>query len=402
MDDRRGPLTHVKVLELAGLAPAPYCGLILQQFGADVVHVARTGAQPDDPAGLSLGKRSIAVDLKSKEGIEVMLRMAKHADVLIDPFRPGVLEKLGLGPQMLIDKVNPRLIVARITGWGQTGPYAQAAGHDVNYVALTGLLSLFTRSENEAPLPPLNLLGDFAGGGLMAALGIVMALYVRHKTGKGQIVDAAMVDGVSHIATFIHRMRGSGTWVDKPASNLLDSSAPFYDVYMCSDGKSLSVGSIEPQFYELLMRGLGLDADDAMPGSQFDRKQWPANKRVIAGKIATKPRDYWAHVFRPDGPYRDACVAPVLSLQEAVDHPNNKARNVFAPFGKVPKPGNVIPEPAPRLAVTEGVNHSYWQVPKTGENTRTVLLLYGFTNDEAEKLMKSGVVLADESTKGKL
>lgn len=401
MNQHFGPLTHLRVIELAGLAPAPYCGLILKQFGADVVQVSRTGTQPEDPAGLALGKRNVAVDMKSPAGIEIIKRMLKHADVLIDPFRPGVLEKLGLDPQMLLEKVNPRLIVARVTGWGQTGPYAQAAGHDTNYIALSGALSLFARSERDAPLPPINLLGDFAGGGMLAALGILVALYERSKSGQGQVVDAAMIDGASHLATFIWRMRANGVWSDKPGTNVLDTAAPFYDTYVCSDGKFLSVGAIEPQFYQLLLRGLGLEGEGDMPAHQFNRAMWPDNKRVIAGRIAMKPRDHWAHVFRPDGPLRDACVAPVLTLAEAVEHPHNKARKSFL-SGPSGKPADVVPIPAPRLSRTPAVHHSYYSVPAPGENTRTVMLMYGFTNQEVEQYSKDGVVLLEERPLGKL
>lgn len=252
-NEEKGPLAHLRVIELGGLAPAPYCGLILKQFGADVIHVQRMGGAAEDPAGLSLGKREISIDLKSKEGVQVLRRMLKNADVMIDPFRPGVLEKLGLGPEELM-KDNPRLIVARVTGWGQTGPYAQMAGHDANYISLSGILSMFSRNTRDAPIPPINILGDFAGGGMLAAMGILLALYDRSKTGKGQVVDAAMVDGATHLATFIYRMRAAGAFSEVPGTNVLDSAAPFYDNYVCSDGKFVSVGSIEPQFYALLLK----------------------------------------------------------------------------------------------------------------------------------------------------
>jgi alpha-methylacyl-CoA racemase len=330
----------------------------------------------------------VALDLKSTEGVNVLIRMLKNADVLLDPMRPGVLEKMGLGPDFLLREVNPKLIVARVTGWGQTGPMAQAAGHDTNYVALTGIMSLFARNDKEAPLPPVNLLGDFAGGGMLAALGIMIALYERNKSGKGQVVDAAMVDGVSHLATFIHRMRTNKVWKDQPGTNLLDTGAPFYDTYVCSDGKFLSLGSIEPQFYSLMLEGLGLKDDD-MPGSQMDREKFADNKRVIAGRIMQKPRDYWAKVFAPEGKYRDACVAPVLTIPEAMEHPHNVAREVFFKFGKK---GEYLPQPAPRLSRTPGHNYPSWSVAKPGANTRTVLMLYGFTDKEVQDLEKKGVI----------
>jgi len=321
--------------------------------------------------------------------------MLKNADVLLDPMRPGVLEKMGLGPDFLLKEVNPRLVIARVTGWGQNGPMAQAAGHDTNYVALTGVMSLFAKNEREAPLPPVNILGDFAGGGMLAALGIMIALYERNKSGKGQVVDAAMVDGVSHLATFIHRMRTNGVWRDKPGTNLLDSGSPFYDTYTCSDGRFLSVGSIEPQFYALLLEGLGLDEEKDMPGSQMDRSKWADNKRVIAGRIMQKPMSHWAKVFGPEGKYRDACVAPILTMAEAADHPHNVARGVFTKIGKK---GELLPGPAPRLSRTPGHNYPSWALEKPGANTRTVLMLYGFSDKEIQELEKKNVIgIAPES-----
>ena len=322
--------------------------------------------------------------------------MLKNADVLLDPMRPGVLEKMGLGPEKLLKEVNPRLIIARVTGWGQTGPMAQAAGHDTNYVALTGIMSMFARNEREAPLPPINLLGDFAGGGMLAALGIMIALYERNKSGKGQVVDAAMVDGVSHLATFLHRMRTNGVWRDKPGTNLLDTGAPFYDTYVCSDGKFLSVGSIEPQFYAMLLEGLGLNEDKDVPGSQMDRARWADNKRVIAGRIMQKPRDYWAQVFGPEGKLRDACVAPILTVPEAIEHPHNVARGQFSKIGKK---GDLIPNVAPRLSRTPGHNYVSWVVEKPGANTRTVLMLYGFTDKEIQELERKNVISIAQGSK---
>jgi alpha-methylacyl-CoA racemase len=322
--------------------------------------------------------------------------MAKNADVLIDPYRPGVLEKLGLGPHEVLLKDNPRLIVVRVTGWGQSGPMSQAAGHDINYIALTGALSLFSRSPRDAPVAPINILGDFAGGGALAAFGVLLALHERTKSGLGQVIDAAMVDGVAHLSTFLYRMRQAGGWNDVPGTNVLDSGAPFYDTYTCSDGKFLSVGAIEPQFYELLLAGLGLAHPDELPGSQMDRKLWADNKRVIAGRIAMKPRDHWAGVFAPEGKLRDACVAPVLTMQEAATHPYNVARNVFSQ-GHTKQPKDVLPNPAPRLSRTPGHNLAYWRVEPSGANSRTVLMMYGFSAKEVDALAARGVVRVDDS-----
>ncbi|KAH9251913.1 hypothetical protein BASA81_010117 [Batrachochytrium salamandrivorans] len=390
VDQQKGPLAYLKVIELAGLAPVPYCGQILKQFGADVIHVSRYGGvQPSDPSGLGIGKRSVSLDLKSKDGIQVLLRMLKNADVLLDPMRPGVLEKMGLDPKFLLKEINPRLIIARVTGWGQTGPYAQAAGHDANYVALTGLLSLFARSERDAPLPPINILGDFAGGGMLAVVGILLALHERQRSNLGQVVDAAMVDGATHLATFIHRMRDNGAWEDGPGRNTLDTAAPFYDSYVCSDGKFLSVGAIEPQFYTLLLEGLGLTPED-LPGHQMQRKLWPNNKRVIAGRIMMKTRDQWAEIFSPHGKLRDACVAPILTIAEAHVHPHNVERQLFT---KV-KDGGSMPSPAPRLSRTPGHVLSSWEVEPLGSNTRAVLMMYGFTEEEILALEKKNVLAA--------
>lgn len=301
-------------------------------------------------------------------------------------------------PNYLLAEVNPRLIVARVTGWGQTGPMAQSAGHDTNYVALTGVMSLFARGPNDPPIPPINILGDFAGGGSLAFTGILLALHERNRSGKGQVVDAAMVDGVSHLATFIHRMKANGVWKDTPGTNLLDSGAPFYDTYTCSDGKFLSVGSIEPQFYALLLEGLGLSESDDMPGSQMDRKTWASNKRVIAGRIAMKSRDHWAEVFGPQGKLRDACVAPILTLTEAGKHPHNVARNVF----QVNKDGSLLPNPAPRLSRTPGSNQKFWRNAKPGENTRTAMMMYGFSDKEIIDLENRGVVSIAEPPASKI
>lgn len=249
-------LSGLKVIELAGLAPAPYCGQILAQFGADVVRVDRVSGGVQDPAGLGIGKRSIALDLKDQQGKDALLALLDSADVLLDPYRPGVLEKMGLSPTDVLLKRNPRLIVGRLTGWGQKGAYAKAAGHDINYIALSGALSLFARGPDHAPVPPINLLGDFAGGGMLCAMGILVCLYERHTSGKGQVIDSAMVDGAAHLTTFIFRMRAAGAWTDGRGTNVLDTAAPFYDTYQCKCGKYMSVGSIEPQFYALLLQGL--------------------------------------------------------------------------------------------------------------------------------------------------
>ena len=267
-------LQGIRVVEMAGLAPAPYCGLILADFGAEVVRVDRVGAGSMDQ--LARGKRSVAVNLKSPEGVETVLRLMETADVLLEPYRPGVMERLGLGPDVACAR-NPRLVYARLTGFGQDGPYAPMAGHDINYIAISGALSLLGR-KGEKPLAPVNLLGDFAGGGMLCALGICLALLERAHSGKGQVVDTAMVDGAAYLATFVYKFRNSGMWRDERGTNMLDSAAPFYDTYRTKDGEFMSVGAIEPQFYAALLKGLGIDAEGMPP--QLDQSSWTKTKEL--------------------------------------------------------------------------------------------------------------------------
>jgi alpha-methylacyl-CoA racemase len=371
-----GALQGIRVVEMAGLAPAPFCGMILADFGADVVRVDRIGSGSMDH--LARGKRSLAVNLKSPEGVETVLRLSDRADVLLEPYRPGVMERLGLGPEVACGR-NPRLIYARLTGFGQDGPYANMAGHDINYIALSGALSLLGR-RGEKPLPPINLLGDFAGGGMLCALGIALALVERAQSGQGQIVDAAMVDGAAYLSTFIYKFRNAGFWRDERGTNLLDTAAPFYDTYRTKDGHYMSVGAIEPQFYAALLNGLGLDAG-AMP-AQMDQSQWPAVKQRISDVFASKTRAEWCEIF--DG--TDACVAPVLGLGEAGDHPHNRARHLLIDGVE----GKREPAPAPRLSRTPGDGAR--PLPRVGEHTRAVLGEYGFSGPEVESLLQSGAI----------
>ncbi len=369
-------LQGIRVVEMAGLAPAPYCGLILADFGADVIRVDRVGAGSMDL--LARGKRSVAVNLKSPDGVATVLRLAERADVLLEPFRPGVMERLGLGPDVACGR-NPRLVYARLTGFGQDGPYAAMAGHDINYIAISGALSLLGRKD-EKPLPPVNLLGDFAGGGMLCALGICLALLERAHSGHGQVVDAAMVDGAAYLATFIYKFRNGGMWRDERGTNMLDTGAPFYDTYRTKDGRYVSVGAIEPQFYAALLRGLGLDAA-TMP-DQMDQSAWRATGARFAEIFAGKTRDEWCAVF--DG--TDACVAPVLGLGEAGDHPHNQARGLLIADHK----GKLEPAPAPRLSRTPGDGTR--PLPVVGEHTCAVLTEFGFSTDEIMRLESAGVV----------
>lgn len=343
----RGPLAGLKVVEFAGLAPAPFACMLLADLGADVMRVDRAvasahGPEPAPPAGptdiLGRGRRSIAVDLKSPAGQALVMGLIAGADVLVEGFRPGVMERLGLGPAECLAR-NPRLVYGRMTGWGQDGPMARAAGHDIDYIALAGALHLIGR-EGERPVPPANLLGDFAGGGLLLSFGILAALFERAASGLGQVVDAAMVDGAALFTTFLHGLRAAGAWTDRAGVNLLDGGAAFYDTYETADGKYVAVGAVEPQFYAELLERIGLDVD---PGDQLNPTAAEANRSALAARFRQRTRDDWA----ADLQTTDACVAPVLSLAEAPAHAHNRARAVFVEVG-----GVVQPAPAPRFSRT--------------------------------------------------
>jgi alpha-methylacyl-CoA racemase len=377
------PLDGIRVIEMAGLAPSPYCGMILADFGADVVIVDRlsTGA-PEIPNIMSKnpfdrGKRSMRVNLKTKEGIAVVRQMIQRYDVLLEPYRPGVMEKLGLGPDEAMD-LNPRLIYARLTGWGQKGPYASMAGHDINYIALSGALSLFRR-KGEKPLPPCNLLGDFAGGGLLCAMGILLALIERNTSGIGQVVDAAMVDGAANISTFFWGLLGNQLMTLDIGTNMLDSGAPFYQTYETADGRFMSVGAIEGRFYAELLKGL--DIDPSTLPYQHDMGKWPEMRNRFAEVFKTKSRDEWAAIF--DG--TDACVAPILDMDEVDNHRHNKERDLLVEVDGVSQPG-----PAPRLSRTPGSVRK----PGTPRGSETIEILeeLEFTRDEIEGLLQKNVV----------
>ncbi|GAA4945420.1 CaiB/BaiF CoA transferase family protein [Actinoplanes utahensis] len=332
-------LAGIRVVELAGLAPAPFGCMVLADLGADVVLVDRPGGTgPTGP--LQRGRRRVTLDLKSESGKADLLSLITRADVLVEGYRPGVAERLGFGPADC-ERINPRLVYARMTGWGQDGPLAAAAGHDIDYIAIAGALEPLGRP-GERPHAPINLLGDFAGGGMLLAVGVLAALLERATSGRGQVVDAAMVDGSSLLMTFLHGFLADGRWPGGRGQNLLDGGAPFYDTYQASDGGYLAVGSLEPQFYAALLKGLGLDDDPDLPG-QFDAAGWPELRRRFAERFALRTRDEWASIF--DG--LDACVSPVLSLAEAPSHPHNQARGAFIEVDGVTQPA-----PAPRLQRT--------------------------------------------------
>lgn len=375
------PLQGIRVLELAGLAPVPYCGMILADFGADVIRVDRLRpgllpSRPDDALGR--GKRSIRLDLKNPGAGDVLLRLVDNSDVLLDPFRPGVLERAGVGPAEAMQR-NARLVYARLTGWGQTGPFAPMAGHDINYVAVSGALSLCGRA-GSPPAPPANLLADFAGGGLMCALGIMMALFERTQSGLGQVIDAAMVDGAASLTAALHYLRYAGIWRDGHGTNWFDTGAPWYDVYETADGKYMSVGAFEPQFFGKLVELLGIEP--AALGHPMDQSRWPAMKDAFTRRFKEKTRDQWCAIF--DG--TDACAAPVLTLGELAEHPHVRERHMM-----VEGPGGLLqPAPAPRLERTPA--RAGVSAPRDGEHSREVLKQAGLGDDAIDALIRNGVV----------
>jgi alpha-methylacyl-CoA racemase len=335
----------MRVVELAGIGPCPFAAMVLADLGADVLRIERPSAVPESaPPGpnsdlLERGKRSIGVDLKHASGVALVLELADRADVLLEGFRPGVTERLGVGPEACRAR-NPRLVYGRMTGWGQSGPLASAVGHDIDYIAVSGALDPIGRS-GDRPVPPLNLLGDFAGGGMLLALGVVSAVLAAQRSGEGQVVDAAMVDGSALLTTMIWGFRAVGFWRDDRGTNLLDTGAPFYEVYECADGRHVAIGALEPEFYAALLQVMGLKPEDVP--AQMDRDQWPVAKELFARVFKTKSRDEW--VKAAEG--TDACVAPVLAMGEVTDDPHNKARGTFVEVGGVVQPG-----PAPRFERT--------------------------------------------------
>jgi alpha-methylacyl-CoA racemase len=338
-----GPLAGLRVVELAAIGPVPHAAMMLSDLGADVVRVERPSgpgvglADNNQLSALLRGRRSVAADLKDSDGLALTLSLIDRADVVLEGMRPGVAERIGVGPDTCLTR-NPGVIYGRMTGWGQTGPWASRVGHDINYLALTGTLAAIGRAE-ERPVPPLNLVGDFGGGSMFLLVGILAALFERQVSGQGQVVDAAMVDGAAVLSQMIWAMRGMGSWSDVRGENLLDGGAPFYDTYTCADGCYIAVGAIEPQFYAALLRGLELDAAD-LP-TQNDRASWPLLREIFGATIATRTRDEWAAVFADV----DACVTPVLTFGEADSHPHMRARQTL-----VDVEGVIQPAPAPRFS----------------------------------------------------
>ncbi|XP_059948758.1 alpha-methylacyl-CoA racemase isoform X2 [Mesoplodon densirostris] len=372
------PLQGVSVVELAGLAPGPFCGMVLADFGAQVVRVDRPGAR-GDLSRMARGKRSLAVDLKQPRGAAVLRSLCARADVMLESFRPGVMEKLQLSPEIL-QKENPKLIYARLSGFGQSGRFSRVAGHDINYLALSGVLSRIGRS-GEAPYAPLNLLADFGGGGLMCTLGILMALFERTRSGKGQVIDANMVEGTAYLGSFLWKTQQTGLWEQPRGQNMLDGGAPFYTTYRTADGGFMAVGALEPQFYELLLRGLGLKSDE-LP-SQMSITDWPEMKTKFADIFAKKTKAEWCEIF--DG--TDACVTPVLTFEEVTHCGHHKDRGSFI----TDREQGVSPRPAPQLSSTPAVPSSE-RDPFVGEHTEEILREFGFSQEEISQLKSDKII----------
>jgi alpha-methylacyl-CoA racemase len=367
-----GPLKGITVIEMAGIGPGPFCAMLLGDLGARVIRVERPDGPPGSRQDISLrNRRSLALDLKRPDAVAAVRRLARSADALIEGFRPGVMERLGLGPEVLHAE-NPRLVYGRMTGWGQTGPLAPRAGHDINYIALTGALHAMGRA-GEPPAPPLNLVGDYGGGGLLLAFGILAALVERGTSGKGQVVDAAMVDGAALLMAPIYGMMARGRWKAERAANMLDGAASFYDSFACACGGFLAVGPIEPAFWEELLGKLGLDR--ALFEGRDDPANWPRHKALLAEAFRARPRDEWAALFA----HSDACVAPILSMAEAPEHPHNAARGTF-----VARDGAMQPAPAPRFSRTPGAIAA--PPPLRGEHGAEILAEFGFTAEEIAAL----------------
>jgi alpha-methylacyl-CoA racemase len=373
-----GPLQGIKVVEMAGIGPGPFCAMMLADMGAEVTRIDRLtpGALSGGGTFVDRGRRSIGLDLKAPGATDVVLRLVDTADVLIEGFRPGVMERLGLGPDVCMER-KLDIVYGRMTGWGQTGPLANAAGHDINYIALTGALHAMGEADRPPP-PPLHLVGDMGGGAMMLAFGIVCAVLEARQSGKGQVVDAAICDGASVLATMYYAARKSGRWVDARQSNFLDGGAHFYGCYTCADGKYISIGAIEPQFYALLLQRSGVD--DPVFAEQWDRRAWPELRARLAELFASRTRHEWCDLLEGS----DVCFAPVLDFAEAPHHAHHVARGTF-----IESDGTWYPGPAPRLSRTPG---AAGPVAKPGNDTVAVLQALGLTNEQVATLRASGAI----------
>jgi alpha-methylacyl-CoA racemase len=378
-----GPLAGLKIVELAGIGPAPFCGMMLSDMGAEVIRIDRVSGTapgvhlPRQYNVLSRGRKSIAIDLKQAAGVETVLRLVEQAEAFIEGFRPGVIERLGLGPEVLHAR-NPKLVIGRMTGWGQEGPIAHTAGHDINYIALSGTLSMFGR-QGSAPTPPLNLIGDFGGGGMLLAFGVLAGIIEAQRSGQGQVIDAAMVDGAAVLAAALFGMHAQGLLTEERGTNMLDTGAHFYEVYECADGKYISIGSIEPQFYDELLTRTGVDKDYF--ADQRSREKWPEYKVRLAAVFKTKSRQAWVEIMQDS----DVCFAPVLSPSEAPHHPHNQQRGTFVTYD-----GVIQPAPAPRFERTPPAIQG--AVPAPGQHTDEILQACGFSADDIRGLYASGAV----------
>ena len=380
-----GPLDGIKIVEIAGIGPGPYGAMLLADLGADVIRIDRAsgvnafGEPPAEPPAdiLARGRRSVAVDLKHPDGVAAVLDLVAGADAIIEGFRPGVMERLGLGPDVCLAR-NPKLVYGRMTGWGQDGPYATAAGHDINYIALAGALEPLGRV-GEKPTPPINLIGDFGGGGMLLAFGICAALVEASRSGQGQVIDAAMVDGAASLMTMTWSFKHMGIWEDERGTNMLDTGAHFYDTYETADGKYVSIGSIEPQFYAELLRLTEL-ADQELP-RQMDRSEWPALKERMAEIFKAKTRQEWCEIME----HTDVCFAPVLSMDEAPEHPHIAARETFTEVA-----GLVQPAPVPRFSRTPGAIER--PPPHAGQHTDDVLADWGLSPERIAELRETKAI----------
>lgn len=367
-----GPLKGIRIVELAGIGPGPFCAMMLADMGAEIIRIERKGTQ-DSRSKFNLllrGRPSIGIDLKQPAGVEAALRLIEQADALIEGFRPGVMEKLGLGPDICLAR-NPRLVYGRMTGWGQTGPMAHAAGHDINYISLSGVLHTIGEPGGK-PAPPLNLVGDFGGGGMMLAFGMVCALLEARASGQGQVIDAAMTDGSATLMTIIYGLKAMGTWTNERGMNMLDGGAHFYGTYECADGKYVSIGSIEPQFYALLLEKAGIK--DVLFQEQMNRARWPELKERLVRVFKIKTRDEWCALMEST----DVCFAPVLDLDEAPRHPHNVARETFVEIDGITQPA-----PAPRFSRTAP------EIQSNAKPLMEVLTAWGFSKEEISALQQA-------------
>ena len=382
-ESRGGPLSGLKIIEMAGIGPAPFAGMMLADMGADVLRIDRREAanlgidRPDRFNTTARSKRSVAVDLKRPEGVDCVLDLVEGADALIEGFRPGVMERLGLGPETCLAR-NPRLVFGRLTGWGQDGPLAQSAGHDLNYISLSGVLDAIGRA-GQPPTPPLNLVGDFGGGGLLLAFGLVCAVLKARETGQGQVVDAAAADGAALLAAPIMGLHGAGLWQGGRGENILDGGAPHYDVYRCADGRYVSIAPIEGKFRTTLLGLIGLSGADFPDVT--DRANWPAARSLLEARFIERTRDEWCALLEGT----DACFAPVLTFEEASSHPHNVARGTYVSID-----GAVQPAPAPRFSATPAPDPRPAEPP--GRSGAQALLSWGFSNARCSELEHAGII----------